>query len=40
MKQMNNYIDEVFYQDDALLEDVLSSIAENGMPAISVSRSS
>lgn len=40
MKKMNNYIDEVFYQDDALLEDVLSSIAENGMPAISVSRSS
>lgn len=40
MKLMNNYIDEVFYQDDALLEDVLSSIAENGMPAISVSRSS
>ncbi|MFF5815709.1 O-methyltransferase [Lysinibacillus capsici] len=40
MKQMNNYIDEVFYQNDALLEDVLSSIAENGMPAISVSRSS
>ncbi len=32
MKQ--NYIDEVFYQYDALLEDVLSSIAENGMPAI------
>ncbi|MBX8946592.1 hypothetical protein HCH28_21875 [Lysinibacillus sp. K60] len=38
MKQ--NYIDEVFYQYDALLEDVLSSIAENGMPAIPVSRSS
>lgn len=30
MKQMNNYIDEVFYQDDALLEDVLSSIVLAG----------
>jgi len=40
MKQINNYMDEVFYQYDATLEDVLSSIAENGMPAISVSRSS
>lgn len=40
MKQINNYMDEVFYQYDVTLEDVLSSIAENGMPAISVSRSS
>ncbi len=40
MKQMNNYIDEVFYQHDAMLEDVISSIVENGMPAISVSPSS
>ncbi|WP_141903237.1 O-methyltransferase [Lysinibacillus sp. Y5S-8] len=40
MKQMNNYIDTVFYQQDTLLEDVISSIAEKGMPAISVSPSS
>ncbi|WP_155590899.1 O-methyltransferase [Lysinibacillus cavernae] len=40
MKQMNNYIDTVFYKHDAILENVISSIAENGMPAISVSPSS
>ncbi len=40
MKQMNNYIDKTFYQQDALLEEVLVSIADNDMPAISVSPSS
>lgn len=32
MKQVNRYIDAVFTRDDALLEGVLSSIQENGMP--------
>ncbi|MDG0875404.1 O-methyltransferase [Paenibacillus thiaminolyticus] len=40
MKQINSYIDSVFYKQDALLEDVISSIQETGMPAISVSPSS
>ena len=40
MKQINGYIDEVFTKQDALLEGVISSIEENGMPAISVSPSS
>lgn len=40
MKQMNSYIDSVFQTQDALLEEVLSSIVDNGMPAISVSPSS
>ena len=40
MKQINGYIDAVFSKQDALLEEVLSSIGENGMPAISVSPSS
>lgn len=40
MKQINNYIDSVFYNQDALLEEVISSIQENGMPSISVSPSS
>lgn len=40
MKQLNNYMDEVYYQQDSILEDVLASIAANGMPAISVSPSS
>lgn len=40
MKQLNTYIDSVFYQQNTLLEDVLSSIEENGMRPISVSPSS
>lgn len=40
MKQLNNYMDEVYYQQDSILEDVLASIAANCMPAISVSPSS
>lgn len=40
MKQINNYIDAVYTQQDALLEEVIASIEENGMPAISVSPSS
>ncbi|MFJ7662482.1 O-methyltransferase [Lysinibacillus sp. NPDC097162] len=40
MKQINHYIDSTFYHQDPLLEDVLSSIEENGMPSISVSPSS
>ncbi|WP_091271673.1 O-methyltransferase [Alteribacillus persepolensis] len=40
MEQVNKYIDTVFYDDDAVLEEVLSSIKANGMPDISVSPSS
>jgi len=40
MKQINNYIDQIFHSRDALLEEVISSIKENGMPSISVSPSS
>lgn len=40
MKQINNYIDSVFHNYDALLEGVISSIKENEMPPISVSPSS
>lgn len=40
MKQMNNYIDSLFDTQDDLLNDVISSIKENGMPSISVSPSS
>jgi len=40
MKQINHYIDSTFYQQDALLEKVISTIEENGMPSISVSPSS
>lgn len=40
MKQINSYIDTLFYKQDALLEEVISSIIENGMPSISVSPSS
>ncbi|MEB2281155.1 O-methyltransferase [Lysinibacillus xylanilyticus] len=40
MKKINQYIDAVFYNDDAILEEVITSIEENGMPAISVSPSS
>ncbi|MEC1529839.1 class I SAM-dependent methyltransferase [Bacillus spizizenii] len=39
MKQMNSYIDSVFSNEDDLLEEVVSSIKENGMPSISVSPS-
>ncbi len=40
MKQVNRYIDSVFYHQDTVLEDVITSIEENGMPSISVSPSS
>lgn len=40
MKIINQYIDAVFYNEDAILEEVITSIEENGMPAISVSPSS
>lgn len=40
MKIINHYIDLVFYKQDAMLEEVITSIEENGMPAISVSASS
>lgn len=40
MKLMNGYIDSLFYQPNALLEEVLSSIEENGMRSMSVSPSS
>ena len=40
MKQMNHYIDSVFSSQDHILEEVLTSISENGMRSISVSPSS
>ncbi|MGG0287620.1 O-methyltransferase [Peribacillus butanolivorans] len=40
MKQINSYIDSLFYTQDALLEEVITTIQENGMPSISVSPSS
>ncbi|QDQ03239.1 O-methyltransferase [Lysinibacillus fusiformis] len=40
MKLINSYIDSLFQKQDILLEEVISSIEENGMPAISVSPSS
>ncbi|WP_077622362.1 O-methyltransferase [Sediminibacillus massiliensis] len=40
MKQINSYIDSVFTNQDDLLEEVIASIKENGMPSISVSPSS
>ncbi|MFJ7733650.1 O-methyltransferase [Lysinibacillus sp. NPDC097231] len=40
MKVINSYIDTVFHKQDTMLENVISSIEENGMPAISVSASS
>ncbi|MBN3527070.1 O-methyltransferase [Paenibacillus apiarius] len=40
MKQINSYIDSVFHNQDALLEEVITSIKEKGMPSISVSSSS
>ncbi|MBX9976099.1 O-methyltransferase [Cytobacillus firmus] len=39
MKQINRYIDSVFYSQDDILEEVLNSIKENGMRSISVSPS-
>jgi len=40
MRKINGYIDEVFTRQDAELDEVIASIEENGMPAISVSPSS
>lgn len=41
MKQINSYIDSLFTNpNDLLLDEVISSIKENGMPGISVSPSS
>lgn len=40
MKIINQYIDQTFAPNDQLLEDVLSSIRENGMRSISVSPAS
>jgi len=40
MKIINTYIDSVFHTQDSILEEVITSIEENGMPAISVSASS
>jgi len=40
MKIVNQYIDTVFYGQDPILEEVISSITEHEMPAISVSPSS
>lgn len=40
MKQINSYIDSLFYNQDTLLEEVISSIEANEMPSISVSPSS
>ena len=40
MKKTNAYIDAVFNTQDPLLEGVVTSILENGMPSISVSPSS
>lgn len=40
MQIINHYIDSMFYKQDAILEEVITSIEENGMPAISVSASS
>lgn len=39
MKLINSYIDSIFVREDELLEKVISSIQENGMPSISVSSS-
>lgn len=40
MEKINSYIDSVFHKEDALLEEVISSIKENGMRSMSVSPSS
>lgn len=39
MREMNKYIDSIFYTEDQVLEEVLSSIKENGMRSMSISRS-
>jgi caffeoyl-CoA O-methyltransferase len=39
MKEMNSYIDALFTDQDIILEEVLTSIKENGMRSISVSPS-
>lgn len=39
MKKINRYIENIFGEQDKLLEEVLQSIKENGMPSISVSSS-
>ncbi|MGN8644655.1 O-methyltransferase [Gracilibacillus sp. HCP3S3_G5_1] len=40
MRKINQYIDSVFDPQDSILEEVVTSIKENGMPNISVSPSS
>lgn len=40
MKKTNEYINAVFIEPDPLLEEVVASITEHGMPSISVSPSS
>src|SRR5690606_15178889 len=40
MEKINQYIEAAFTEQDSLLEEVVSSIEENGMPSISVSPSS
>ncbi|TXC91814.1 O-methyltransferase [Metabacillus litoralis] len=40
MKKINRYIDSIFTKQDTILEEVILSIEENEMPAISVSPSS
>ncbi|WP_102271964.1 O-methyltransferase [Cytobacillus massiliigabonensis] len=40
MKQINMYLDSLFYDQDPVLEEVLTSIKENGMRNISVSPAS
>lgn len=40
VKQISSYIDSAFHSQDAFLEEVISSIQENGMTSISVSPSS
>ncbi len=40
MKKINQYIETVFTEQDSVLEGVISSIEEKGMPSISVSPSS
>lgn len=39
MQKLTNYIDELFVEEDVLLEEVLHSIRDHGMPSISVSPS-
>lgn len=40
MKKINSYIDSVFTEKDPILEEVITSIKEHGMPSISVSPAS